>query len=57
MCTVVGVVHESKNPLGKSFEQIYKKLNIDVRHDSFMANIIILPKDSLLDFIKDIGKF
>ncbi len=56
VCLVVGVMMDSKNAIGIKFNQIAEKLNIQVNHDNFMANIILLQKDRLPEFLKEIGQ-
>lgn len=41
---MVGVMMETKNSFGTKFERVVDKLNIDVTMNSFMANIMTLPK-------------
>ena len=55
ICTIVGVVMEQKNTLGNRFNSVVTKLNLEVKHDRFMANIMIIPKENLLEFIKELG--
>ena len=56
VCLVVGVMMDSKNAIGIKFNQIAEKLNIQANHDNFMANIILLQKDRLPEFLKEIGQ-
>ena len=37
-----------KNDMGNKFNSAVTKLNMTVRHDKFMSNIMIIPKDNLL---------
>lgn len=39
---------DTKNNMGTRFNYAVEKLNIEVKHDKFMANIMIIPKDNLL---------
>ena len=54
ICMMVGVM-DNKNSYGLRFASIASKLNIDVKHDNFMSNIIFIKKDHLSEFIKEIG--
>lgn len=51
----MGVVPDHKNNMGTKFSASADKLKIEVKHDRFMANIIIVPKDNLLEFIREVG--
>lgn len=55
VCTCVGVMNESKNSIGTRFNEIAERLKIEVSHDNFMPNIIMIKKDDLTEFIKEIG--
>jgi|LakMenEpi03Aug12_release.lakeMendotaPanAssembly.Ray.scaffolds.fasta_scaffold226219_1 hypothetical protein len=39
---------EQKNNLGNRFNEVAMKLGIEVKHDNFIANIMIIPKQNLL---------
>ena len=41
-----------KNTLGSKFNKLADKMNLVVQHDRFLSNIIIIPKDNLLEFVK-----
>ena len=43
----VGVMFHYKNSIGSKFNEVADRLKIQVNHDSFMANIIMMKKDSL----------
>ena len=45
---IVAVVPDQKNNMAGKFSSVVTKLNIEVKHDRFMSNIIIVPKESLL---------
>jgi hypothetical protein len=47
MCTVVGVMFDLKNSVGTKFNEVAQKLKIEVNHDYFMSNIIMMPTDYL----------
>ena len=53
---VVGVNLESKNNLGNRFNEVAERLKIEVNHDSFMANIIMMKKESLGEFLREMGQ-
>ena len=53
---VVGVMVDNKNSIGNKFNKIAERLQIDVDHDNFMANIIVIHKEHLSEFIKEISK-
>ena len=55
LCMIVGVVPDSKSNIGSCFNSTVTKLKIEVQHDKFMSNVIVIPKDSLLEFTKDVG--
>lgn len=52
VCVVTGVMADSKNTIGTKFTEIAEKLNLQINQDSFMANLIIIQKDSLGEFLK-----
>lgn len=56
VCMAVGVMTDSKNPIGDRFNRIAEKLKIQVDHDHFMANIIAFHKDHLPEFIKEVSR-
>jgi hypothetical protein len=56
ICMIVGVMMNSRNATGQLFLSAAQKLNIEVNQDNFMANIIVIKKDNLADFIKEIGQ-
>ena len=55
ICMVVGVMMDSRNVIGTRFNEVAERLNISVNHDNFMANIIVIKKENLTAFIKEIG--
>jgi hypothetical protein len=56
VCQVVGVMMDAKNSTGSRFNKVAENLKIDVDHDNFMASIMLLHKDHLADFIKEMTK-
>lgn len=54
---IVGVVMDSRNTIGSRFSEVTERLKMNVNHDNFMANIIIIKKDNLSEFIKEIGQY
>jgi len=54
-CTVVGVMMDSKNLIGRRFTEIAERLNIRVTQNNFMSNIIVMSKNNLSEFIREIG--
>ena len=44
LCTIIGVQTNRKNTLGNQFNNAATKLNVEVKHDNFMSNIMIIPK-------------
>lgn len=57
ICVVAGVMLESKNKIGTKFSEICDKLNLESIQDSFMANIIVIKKESLGEFLKELNEF
>ena len=53
---MVGVMSEAKNNFSSKFNQVVEKLNVEVRIDSFMGNIMIVPKDSMVKVIRELGE-
>ncbi len=47
---------EGKNSVGTKFNKIAENLNIEVDHDNFMANIILIKKEHLSEFIKELTR-
>lgn len=45
VCMLVGVMMEGKNSIGHRFNEVAEELKIEVNHDNFMANIIVMKKD------------
>jgi hypothetical protein len=41
---LVGIMNESKNSFSSKFNMAIVKHNVDVRMDSFMSNIMTIPK-------------
>lgn len=54
-CLIVGVVIDSKNEMGKKFNEVAETLSINVKQDGFQSNIMIIPKEALYAFVKTIG--
>lgn len=50
-CTVAGVVTDVRNPFGKRFQEVVSKHNYQCKHDSFLASIIVINKDDLINFV------
>jgi len=55
ICMTVGVMMNNRNSIGTRFNDVAERLKIQVNHDNFMANIIILKRENLAEFIKEIG--
>ena len=55
ICMTVGVMMNNRNSIGTKFNEVAERLKIQVNHDNFMANIIILKRENLAEFIKEIG--
>ncbi len=55
LCLIVGVVPDYKSTMGAKFTHVVTKLKLEVTHDRFMSNIMIMPKDHLVEFIKEVG--
>ena len=56
ICVVAGVMMEGKSKIGVRFAEIADKLKMDMSHDSFMANIMVIKKDSLSEFLKELNE-
>lgn len=56
VCLLVGVMMDGKNSIGHRFNEVAEELKIEVNHDNFMANIILMKKDHLSSFLKAIGQ-
>ena len=41
-------MNQNKNNIGNRFNNVVTKLGLDVKHDRFMANVMIIGKESLL---------
>ena len=52
--TVVGVMGNDKNNFGAKFLDASEKLHIDVKQDSFSANILTVHKDNLIKLINEL---
>jgi hypothetical protein len=52
---LVGVVPEQKNDMGNRFNVVVEKLKIPVTHDRFLSNVIMIPQDSMINFVKEVG--
>jgi hypothetical protein len=52
---MVGIMNETKNYFSSRFTFVIEKLNIDVRMDSFMSNIMTVPKSAMVDIIRQLG--
>ena len=44
ICMTVGVMMNNRNSIGTKFNDVAERLKIQVNHDNFMANIIILKR-------------
>ncbi len=53
---MVGIMNETKNYFSSRFTFVIEKLNIDVRMDSFMSNIMTVPKSAMVDIIRQLGE-
>ena len=52
---MVGIMNETKNYFSSRFTFVIEKLNIDVRMDCFMSNIMTVPKSAMVDIIRQLG--
>jgi len=52
---VVGVVAEHKNYLGNKFNYVVEQMKIHSSHDKFLSNVIVIPKDDVIEFAKKIA--
>ena len=52
---MVGVMNDSKNSFSSKFNTVVEKLNVDVRIDSFMGNIMIVPKEAMVKILRELG--
>lgn len=52
---MVGVM-DNKNSFGNQFTDVAERLKIEVNHDNFLANIILMKKEHLSQFLREIGK-
>lgn len=53
---VVGVMMDNRNVIGTRFNEVAERLKISVNHDNFMANIIVMKKENLSPFIKEVSQ-
>ena len=55
LCLIVGVVPDHKSEMGAIFNAVSSEMKIQVKHDRFMSNVIVVHKDNLIEFIKKVG--
>ncbi len=55
LCLIVGVVPDHKSEMGATFNAVSSEMKIQVKHDRFMSNVIVVHKDNLIEFIKKVG--
>ena len=53
---MVGVMNDAKNSFSSKFNLVVEKLNVEVRIDSFMGNIMIVPKEALVKVVRELGE-
>ena len=55
--TMVGVMVDQKNSFMNKFNAVTENLEIaEVRLDSFMGNIMVIPKDMMVKVIRELGE-
>ena len=52
----MGVTPERKNHLGSKFSEAVEKLKLQVHHDKFTPNVIVVEKETLLPFLMEVGE-
>ena len=56
--TLVGVMMDQTNTFMNKFTGVVENLEIpQVKLDSFMGNIMVIPKDVMVKVIKELGQF
>ena len=53
---MVGVMVDPKNTFGVKFQKVIEKLNIDVTMNSFTANIMTIPKETMIRVVRELGE-
>lgn len=48
-------MNEAKNTYASKFNIAIQKLNIEAGLDSFMNNVMTLPKNSIISFVREVG--
>lgn len=52
---MVGIINENKNNFSSKFNVVIERLNIDVRMDAFMNNVMTVPKESMVKILRELG--
>jgi hypothetical protein len=52
---MVGIINEAKNSFSAKFNHVIAKLNVEVRMDGFMNNVMTVPKESMVKILRELG--